>query len=669
MKSYAVRRSAWKVKRISGLFVLLTLGLLPGAMPFGVLAAPSLAPVLELQLPTLDHDGHATIGSHLRDDGLLVLVVWNSDCPSCLQNVVEANYVDLQAHDTGLLGVNFDEERWQPQQFVQSVNLAFPQLHDAAGLVATTLGADDFSFSFVVLDGAGNVLAISYDSVSDGRVAIEEALATAAARQPRNLALPTATVANESSPAAEDLYPLIRYSGQSRVRWLSVALENENGSADCPLGGPYGEELQATTELLYRLTCELEVQLDEHVTAGGLLRLSNEDPVVFEQGPQYLSSEIGSAFVELRRDNYAGRVGYYDIAFTPLTLMRWDAADNPPLAGSGGAGGCGVCSGAGRSLSLEALDELEPEVTFEGARVRAAPTAWFNCTGVYARPRQAQDWSAYNPDDEFSYRQNLLGGRVEFSRPLWGTERVRLGATYVNTSDDSESANWPLPPQDPYSFFSTNEVYSCDLLMPLLVDLSLRGELARSYNRTDRLDQRGDGIDDDAQHFELAYTPEHGLRSSVAWLKLGADFGARYGALSYLPNKEGMRLSSSYHREEWGVSLFYKRLNRVRDCCGGEEVSRRTTIASGLASLKPRRGLSCDLAVTITRELFDVAPAAERECEQSVMTLFLQQALARGAYLAVEYTWIVAGSDSESGDPRNGDPRASIGSVLFAVDF
>jgi len=583
MKSYAVSRPAGKITRSNGFFGILLWGLLSIAVPSAGQIASSMAPLLDMDLPSLDHESQATIGSYLRPDGLLVLVVWNSDCPSCLQNVVEANYANLTTHNARLLGVNFDEERWQPQQFVQSVSITFPQLHDAAGLVATTLGADDYSFSFFVIDGVGNILDVSYDSVSDGRAAIEQALVSVESEQVGNQSGAMTTVAPLTSPPVGDLYPLIRYSGQSRVRWLSVAVENESESTDCPLGGPYGEELTPTTELLYRLTCELELQLDEQVTAGGLLRISNEDPVVFKQGPQYLSSEIGSAFVELRRDNYVGRVGYYGIAFTPLTLMRWDAADNPPLAGSGGAGGCGVCSGAGRSLSLEALDELEPEVTFEGAKVRAAPTAWFNFTGVYARPRRAQDWSAYNPDDEFSYRQDLLGGRVEFSQPGWGVGRVRFGGTYVNTSDDSESANWPLPPQDPYSFFSTNEVYSCDLQAPLPLDLSLRGELARSFNRTDRLDQQGDGVNGEAMLFELAHQPKRGPRSSVAWLKLGADYGASYGALSYLPNQEGVRLSSSYHREKWGLSLFYKRLTRVKDCCGGEQVSRRTTIASGLA--------------------------------------------------------------------------------------
>jgi len=64
-----------------------------------------------------------------------------------------------------------------------------------------------------------------------------------------------------------------------------------------------------------------------------------------------------------------------------------------------------------------------------------------------------------------------------------------------------------------------------------------------------------------------------------------------------------------------------------------------------------------------------VALTTERECEQSVVTLFVQQTLTRGAYLAVEFTRIVASNNSSEIDSVKDDPRADIGSVLFAVDF
>jgi len=656
--------------------------------------ASALGPLLDLELPRLGGAGEASIREHLSPDATLVLVIWNSDCPDCLENVREAGELDAAALGAKLLGVNFDPGRREGERFCEERGLAFPQLHDPDGLVADMIGSTGTSFSFALLDGAGELLAIQYDSVPDARETITSALAAVAlARESDRGLVPLAGMPplgkaprdRDGKPggtttraeggmaqgttlvAVQQRYPRIRGQGRARVRWLAVGLADEldDEACACALGGPYGETLAPTVALLYRFDYELTAQVARGVTAGGRLRLSNEDPALLANGPIYFTNEYGSAFAELRRGDWSGRAGYYDVAFTPLTLQRWDLADNPPTAGSGGASGCGVCPGTARALSLEALDDLGPLVTFEGARVSGAPAGWLELTALYARPRRARDWDQVVPE-RFAYRQDLWGARAVLSRPLAGWGRATLGASYVAARDAENSSLWPthLPPVDPLSFFHRNEVHSVDLALPLPAGFALGGELARGFRRENRIDQLGEGVSGDAWLVEARHRGAGGLSAAAAWLRVGAGFEAAYRALSYLPDTEGPRLSASFEREAWGVSLFYKDLRRIEDCPCETEAPLGIRSASGLVSLRPTGKLTLELAATQTRTELEPSRGETCDCDDLVLGTSLRWELARRSMLALDYTKI-----HSSGDSSGGEGKADIGSLMLSVEF
>ncbi|MBN2170898.1 MAG: hypothetical protein JW819_06235, partial [Candidatus Krumholzibacteriota bacterium] len=546
------------------------LALLALLLPATVCAAPSLGGLVDQEFPLLAGEGTGTIRAHLDAAAPLVLVVWKSDCPHCLENVVQAGGVDAR-----LLGVNFDAGRWQPGRFAADRGVAYPQLHDPSGLVAGALGAAPFSITIAVLDGTGRVLAVDYDSVPDAEAAIRETLRGLgggpgpAAAPPRTRpeaprAAPPRAARAGKRPAddaagagaeGEGVYPIIQTSGRARVRWLGVGLRDEIAPGTCAVGGPYGEAIANDRDLIYRLRYEVTARVSPWVSAGGMIRVSNEDPALLERGPEYLSSEYGSAFVELARWDWRLRAGYYGVALTPLTLQRWDFADNPPQAGSGGAGGCAACGAAGRGVSLAALDDLGPEITFEGARLAGAPRPWLAVQVLYARPLRARD---YGDPDGLQFRQDLLAGRAELSAGLLAGGRSVLGATYVAAGDDRASALYPPMAVNPV--VHRDEVWSVDASTPLAAGLSLRAEVAHSWLGDHYAREAGDGASDWGYMAELSFARDGYPHAAVAWLSLGEEFAAAYGALTYRPGGEGLRATVDCAADRWGAAAFVKRL-------------------------------------------------------------------------------------------------------------
>jgi len=665
------------------------------AVGAGAAGASSMEGLLDVEFERLDRPGSSTLLTYTTAAPLLVLVVWNSECPDCLENVRQAENVDLDRFDAYLVGVNHDLDRWSAIDFIAAEDIGSPQLHDPRGLVAEALDARLTSFTFAVIDSTGVVLGLVHDKVPQARVAIEDALLAAgqelAARQAGAAAVmapggadagageasgaaitsaPGSAAPTSAAPgSALPGYPLLRTSGRTRVRWLAVGVEDEFETDSCRIEGPYGEALAPTVSLIYRFDYDIVVQVDPHVSAGGRLRISNEDPEILREGPVYFSNEFGSAFFQWRSESWSGRLGFYDVHFTPLTLMRWDHSDNPPVAGSGGSGGCGVCGGGGRGIRLEALDDLRPDITFEGARTDITPAPWFAFSAIYARPLAARDYSNVDPGS-FSYRQDLWGARAALSPRLVGDRRAEIGAVFVGTQDAADSADWPpFLPDDPLSFIETNAVTSVFARLPVPGGFTASAEYATSYSRVDRIDARGPGFDGQATVVELARTSPRGLRGAVAWLHLDEDFAASYAALSYRPNTQGPRISVGYVGDVLGLNLFYKDLERSRECDVCNDDPRRTTIASALVTVKPMAHTTLDVAGTFARRTFARRTFAgptdgELECEQIILTASIRRELARKATVWVDFTKIIAGSD-----PDRGNALADIGSVYVSVEF
>ena len=423
-----------------------------------------------------------------------------------------------------------------------------------------------------------------------------------------------------------------------------ISLARRGGEGDgCEPAGPYGESLVPTRSLLYRLGYELRVRVAPGLSAGGKLRVSNEDPVILEQGPEYLGSPQGSVFAELRRGGFSGRLGYFASSFTPLTLQRWDFTDNPPAAGSGGASGCGTCGGATRGLSLEALDDLGEPVTFEGLSLAWTPRPWLDLEAFYAIPQRAEALDSYDMD-AFAYRKDLLAGRMAL-RPLTPWGRGELSFQMLGDHEDGESSVH-FSAADPASFIHKNEAWSLRLAGPLPADLKWSAERASSFSRVDRIDGEGQGESDAAALLELERKGE-GWRLAAGWARLGARYASNYQALSYRGNTQGWRLSAELRGRSFGGALFLKDLARIEDGTGDMPASALT--ASGLVSWRGHEGLLLDLTGTLIREEDD----DDSRCDRVALTLSARWTLARDAELQLDLSHLLG--DGAPGGPARAD--------------
>ncbi len=202
---------------------------------------------------------------------------------------------------------------------------------------------------------------------------------------------------NELIESQTEAISRIKISGSTRIRFKNT-LHSETAQ---PLG-TYGEVLKKGRKLNHRMNLELEVKINENLFAGGMLRLSNEDEIVFDTGPEKLSSDRGSVFVRSNFQNLQTTFGYYNISLTPLTLMRWDIEDNPE---GGGRSSC-TCLSEGGAYTSESLEELGPDLTFEGCKINGSIGDHIDAIALFARPRVAKTGK--------SYEQHLYGTNVKF---------------------------------------------------------------------------------------------------------------------------------------------------------------------------------------------------------------------------------------------------------------
>ncbi len=491
--------------------------------------------LLHMELEALGPGEPGRVADHLGED-LLCLVIWDSQCPDCLENVAQLG--EVEAPDgVRLLGVNFDDLPWDAEDFLAAREPDFPQLHDPEARFASALDADDFSFSFALLDGAGEIKAIHYDSVKDAPLTLRQAVEAirgsaidwkikAADSESSGSIVVEIAEAPEGAKVVhtERRYPTFKHSGQLRTRGLSVSLAGEEPDCGCGVSGPYGENLQIQKNLLYRASYELQAELAKGVSAGAKLRVSNEDPIIFEQGPEYLGSEFGSVFAEIRRERLSARMGYFSDHFTPLTLQRWDFTDNPPAAGSGGTA-CGVCGATVRGVSLEALDDLGPAITFEGLRLESALTRRIRVTGFYAVPQRAVESNGSTLDNPFAYRLDVLGTRLRYSLPGEG----EIAVQHLSAHEDGESSD--LPPswsELPLSFIHKSEVWSVSGKVPLGLGLQVFAETGRSFERVDMMNATGQSANGAAHLAELSYRPQKHLRLAAAYQKLEPEFASPF---------------------------------------------------------------------------------------------------------------------------------------------
>lgn len=640
------------------------------AAPGAAAQAPLPPALLDAPLTQLGRPGSETLRRQLANGAPLVLVLWNTDCTDCLANLAETGALADATPGLRVLGITNDPDPWAALTAAEARRLPFLNLHDPSGRFAAALGCEGTSFSFAILDGEGQVLALAVDKQPDAAAAIRAALAALPRRAP------TASPGAAASTAPPPAFPQLTSSGTLRLAALAVGLEDalaggpcagEPGLCACTLGGAYGEALAPLADLLFRLRYDLVLQLSPALRAGAYLRLSNEPARLLAQGPEYLTSERGSAFAEYAAGAWSARLGFSELHFSPLTLQRWDFADNPPVAGTGGAGGCGACGSASHALALESLDELGPDLLLEGLRLRTAPRPWLRAELLVARPRRAQAFDL-GAEPPIAYREDLLGAQLAWLPSLGRARRGELRALYVAAKEDGGSADWPLYAGDERSFVHHGEVYGLLAAAPLPGGLALEQELTRSSTRVDRVDALGIGAEDWAYRGELRATLAGALALSAAWLRLGPDYGAEYRALSYLPNTEGWRLAASLRRQRWQLTLFHKQLARCERPAAGQSLAESRSEAA-LLGLTPRADTRLECGGSWSRERLEGDALAgdcrcARDCDKLVLTFAAHRTLAPRTSLSLEGSRIaVAGSGA------GGEGTAFIGRLFFRAGF
>ena len=611
--------------------------------------------LLHMELEVLGSGEAGRVADFLGEE-LLCLVLWDSQCPDCLENVAQLGGIH-PPDGVRLLGVNFDDLPWDAEDFLAAREPNFPQLHDPEARFASALDADEFSFSFALLDAAGGIRAIHYDSVKDAPERLNQVvdairgssidwkIKAADAESSGSILVEIA----EGPKAAqvvhtERRYPIFKHSGQLRTRGLSVSLAGAEPDCGCGVSGPYGENLQIQKDLLYRASYELQAELAKGVSAGAKLRVSNEDAIILEQGPEYLGSEFGSVFAEIRRDRLSARMGYFSDHFTPLTLQRWDFADNPPAAGSGGTA-CGVCGATVRGVSLEALDDLGPAITFEGIRLESALTRRLRVTGFYALPQRAVESSGTSSNNPFAYRLDVIGTRLRYG--FLGDGEISL--QHLSAHEDRESSYLDdIWANFDFSFIHKSEVWSASGRIPLGERFQVSAETARSFERVDRLDGKGQSRNGAAHTAELTYRGRKRLRLAAAWQKPEPEFASPFRALSYRSNAQGFRLSADWTGERLAISFFHKALERVEDLEG--DMPEEVFVTSALLGWKPLEGTAVDFVSTVSEE----APGGDLcDCQRWTHTLTVRKRFGHGAELQADLSYVSAEAVSGGNAPSS----------------
>jgi len=438
----------------------------------------------------------------------------------------------------------------------------------------------------------------------------------------------------------------IRIWGETKLR-----LKNTTHSDVSYATGPYGETLEKGQKLNHRMILEMEARITEKLAAGGMVRLSNEDKIVFETGPERLSSDRGSVFIKYNPRNLRWTFGYYDIHFTPLTLMRWDMEDNPEGAGRSGC----ACPSEGGAITSESLEELGPDLMFEGGKIAAGIGGYMDVVALLARPRMAEEGK--------TYRQYLYGTNVKFlSYHKPSTSFRWLGITAISIDDDETSIIQPSRiSYDPIR----NKVYSVDFNLPVREILLLKGELALSSLRSEE-DETSRGR---AAILGMSIKYPHGMLTKVSYLRMNPKYGSFYNALSYTSNRHGFRISSNYDivKDKSSIWVFYKRLRELESLIKSEPelVKTFSTVSFG-TSIAPIEDLliRASYILKLTRRDKGVDLGEVHRVTQSINMEFTYN-LARESSLTIRYQYI----DYRDKFDKKSDYHANITSILVSTRF
>jgi hypothetical protein len=706
-------------------------------------------PAAFFSLPAIPRGEFVDSDTLFEGSTVTLLAFWTTHCAECVRRLEICQELQDWGRGAGLgvVGVNFDDA--QSARLELMVRQATPrmiQLHDAGGVAASRYGAGAHSFTAYLVDADGMIRDVLCDISADslahlrprlGRLmeeTLEEPAEEGAARESHATA-----PAGEGGPGSDALLQgrlleklgaareRLAVHGIGRVRWMNIDTTGTGAT------GPFGEAVEPGSSLRHRLELELTYAITHNLRAGGLIWLSNEGEAVLRSGPDYLSVPWGSAFLRYDTSLRTGalgrlfsslRVGYYDVSFTPLTLMRWDE-DDSPISGGQRVQGCGVCGGeAGLAgfIRSESLERLAPEYTFEGAHwtlslgeIDLPFDLGADLTAIYARPHEhwPEKRSEFDPQDPedltaLTFRQEIYGGRLanHFSLP-WSADPATFAGTLLYVRDDRDDwppwrywpTDWPQGELWPRYAPGTDRLAGLSLRLPLAHRLEADGEIVQSRwdaEDTPRFAEDAEPIEATAFRGQaridlrpaggpspLDVLPE-GMTAvlQAGYQRTGTDFFSPYSALSYeanvhpsqeapLTGLEGARGSLRVDWWRFGLGLFVKSLQPVDEEAvstvaqpGGER-----HMASIWVDVESWPGGTLTLGwVKDDRDPLASQTIAPKE-KRRIWVLNFEQELAARATLILEGQWQEGEREGDSVDPGEEEYSSRTVRVMMDVEF
>ncbi len=551
-------------------------------------------------LPLADGGGSALSDELFSKHEYTFLVFWRSSCPHCVESLLgcERFYRIYGGEDIAVLGINADDrDRLAARGVIESNGITFPQALDAGGTAAAGYGIPFETFALCLVGRGGAVLGVRFDPEGDAGAAMEEMLRQGESPVGTNegsQAAPGAT-GDRGAPGEGRAFS---WHGRQRIRLLAV----DSRGADAT--GLYGEPVDPRRSVQYRLEIEASMRLAKGLRAGGLLRIGNEGKKVIASGPEYLGSEWGSAFAEIEASAFRARIGYFKIVMTPFTLMRWDRDDSPSV---GGDTGCGCGGPAAGALLVESLEELGPDLTFEGAIVGHAASG-FETRIFYAIPRRAIEtgYSAYRFGGaaRAEYSQEIAGFESRWQRLDRRTGSFwKAGAHAIASFENRRSVDFYALGYLSEDSWTETRTLTFTAEAPLARCARLRGEIVAWNDTKERGVATADGLVDVSRtggggYGGIAVEKPLGPSLLVDYLRLARGFSTPYSALSYEENTEGVRASARmpFLDDRLSISLFHKRL-READLAPPETEREQISLSGASLDLRLRGSLGAGLGV------------------------------------------------------------------------
>ena len=527
--------------------------------------AGSAAPSFEL--PRMDGEGIVDSDDLFSGHTYTFLVFWESGCSHCAEALIrcESFYKAYGGDDIAVVGINSNEEDILVSRGILTGNgITFLQLWDDSGWAADRYEVPFATFTIYLVDGAGTVLTRSFDPVGDMETVMEDMLT--GGYEVREQVPGSSAAEGKRKESSGGLFGEgFMINGDVRIRYLGIDVNGEDAV------GPYGEELRRGNHLLYRFDLELVKPLSRYATVGGLLRIGNEGEGILEAGPEYLGREWGSAYAEIEVNLLSFRLGYYPIHMTPLTLMRWDWDDNPRI---GGDASCG-CAAAAGVLLFESLEELGPELVFEGGLAEITGAS-YQLRFLYAIPRRAKEisrgeWMIDPNREKAQYSLELYGAEARWQRfdkrtGLFWKAGIHLLGTWENEKTVDFLDLGYFAPEPWYD----SRILNASLQIPILSSFYVRGEWILCNRAHEYISENGE----EKENHEwkggggiagLVFDRPGRFELKLDYVRLEPDFYSPFAAISYEPNREGPRLSAKIvsPKSYSAVSIFYKRQREV----------------------------------------------------------------------------------------------------------